>query len=510
MFNTQSKRLALRGATGSLIRSASPISATVPMSLTAMRSFGGLPATPAPPFYGEPDAPVLKTPVPGPASLALRDSMDNFQDVRTNHFFADLDKSIGNYIADADGNMLLDMYNQIASVSVGYNNLAIRAAASSPEWLSVIVNRPALGFTPPNFWPDLIRRSFMRCAPKGLHQVFTAMCGSCANETAYKAAMFHYMAKKRGDKPFTPEEVASCMQNKPPGSTPLSILSFTGAFHGRTFGVLSTTCSKPIHKLDLPAFDWPKAPFPKLKYPYKDNEEANAAEEKRCLEEVERIIDSHPLPVAACIVEPIQAEGGDNWASPAFFRGLREITKRKDIAFIVDEVQTGVGATGKFWAHDHWNLSHPPDIVTFSKKMKAAGWYHNIDFRPNLPYRNFNTWMGDPIRALELEVILNEIEEKHLIENTVITGKYLLSGLEQLQSRFPDLLSRARGVGTFCSFDFPNGEQRDKAVALLLHKGVSAGACGAVSIRMRPQLIFQPKHAELFLGCLEETLKEMK
>lgn len=81
------------------------------------------------------------------------------------------------------------------------------------------------------------------------------------------------------------------------------------------------------------------------------------------------------------------AEGGDNHASPAFFRGLQEITKKHNVSFIVDEVQTGLGATGKIWAHEHWGLQTPPDFVTFSKKVQAAGFYHKKESRANLPYR---------------------------------------------------------------------------------------------------------------------------
>jgi 4-aminobutyrate aminotransferase-like enzyme len=100
-------------------------------------------------------------------------------------------------------------------------------------------------------------------------------------------------------------------------------------------------------------------------------------------------------PVAAVIIEPILSEGGDKHASPAFFRALRLIAKKHGVFFIVDEVQTGVGATGTFWAHEKWGLKEgeEPDFVTFSKKMQAAGVFHNLETRPNAPYRNYNTWM---------------------------------------------------------------------------------------------------------------------
>lgn len=119
------------------------------------------------------------------------------------------------------------------------------------------------------------------------------------------------------------------MKNASPGAPDLSALSLTSAFHGRLFGSLSLTRSKAIHKVDIPAFDWPVAPFPKLQYPLDRYAKENAEEEKRCLEEVERTIVEWKAkkPVAALIIEPVQSEGGDNHASNEFFQGLRDVTK---------------------------------------------------------------------------------------------------------------------------------------------------------------------------------------
>ena len=115
----------------------------------------------------------------------------------------------------------------------------------------------------------------------------------------------------------------------------------TGGFHGRTFGALACTHSKPIHKLDVPSFDWPIATFPQYKYPLEENVSENQAIDGNCLAEVEDLIErfrKKGSPVAGLIVEPIQGEGGDNHGSSDFFKGLREITKRHNVGFIVDEV----------------------------------------------------------------------------------------------------------------------------------------------------------------------------
>jgi 4-aminobutyrate aminotransferase/(S)-3-amino-2-methylpropionate transaminase len=154
--------------------------------------------------------------------------------------------------------------------------------------------------------------------------------------------------------------------------------------------------------LAVPSFNWPQVPFPQLKYPLEENIGINRHEEERVLELVEKTIKEWSSPVAALIIEPIQSEGGDNHASGSFFRGLRDITKQHGVLFIVDEVQTGVGSTGTFWAHEKWGLAkgEEPDIVTFSKKFQAAGWYFNNDkLIPNKPYRQFNTWFP-PLMAI--------------------------------------------------------------------------------------------------------------
>jgi len=472
-----------------------------------------LPTTPTPEFPNEPSGPSMRTAVPGPESKALAESMSHFQDSRTTHFFADYEKSRGNYIVDADGNTLLDVFCQISSMPVGYNNPALFEAAKTDEWVQATINRPALGISPNKDWPHKLNEIFMSVAPKGLKQVTTLMCGSCSNEVAMKAAFMKYQQKKRGGPGvgFTAEELSSCMKNQAPGSPDLSFLSFKGGFHGRTFGSLSCTRSKDLHKIDIPAFNWPAAPFPQLKYPLEENKAENEAEEARCLKEVEEIIKTWKSPVAGILVEPIQAEGGDNFASPDFFRKLRALAKKHDIVFIVDEVQTGGGPTGKLWAHEHWNLPEdsPPDMVTFSKKFQAAGFFHNVDTRPGQGYRNFNTWLGDPMRALQMGVIVREIKDKNLLENVRVTGEYLREELGDI-SRETKAIQNVRGQGTFIAFDLATPEARDQLVGFMRQAGIQSSGCGTRSVRLRPMLWFQPKHAKIYLDGLRDALKKLK
>jgi len=460
-------------------------------------------------FPDEAAGPIVKTAIPGPQSKKAIEDLDKVFDTRSVNMLANYQKSFGNYIADPDGNVLLDVYAQIASIPVGYNNPSLHKAAFSEQMASALINRPALGNFPSHDWADVLRTGILKVAPKGLDQVFTAMAGSDANETAYKAAFMWRRQHERGGAhvEFSEEDIASSMLNQAPGAPPLSILSFKTAFHGRLFGSLSTTRSKPIHKLDIPAFDWPQATFPLLKYPLEDYVEENKRIEADALADVERIITTHHLPPCAVVIEPIQSEGGDNHASPAFFRGLRALTKKHNVLMIVDEVQTGVGATGKFWAHEHWNLESPPDMVTFSKKAQTAGYYFgNPELRPNKPYRQFNTWMGDPARAILFRAIINEIERLDLVTNTANVGEYLYSGIESLAQKYPGefMNLRGKGQGTFIAFDSP---RRDEFLKKAKSVGVNIGGSGERAVRLRPMLIFQKHHADILLEAIEKIAK---
>jgi 4-aminobutyrate aminotransferase/(S)-3-amino-2-methylpropionate transaminase len=276
-------------------------------------------------------------------------------------------------------------------------------------------------------------------------------------------------------------------------------------------GALTCTHSKSIHKIDVPAFDWPVAHFPMYKYPLEDNITENKQEDKKSLEDVERLMDAWKkkgIPVAGIIVEPIQAEGGDNHGSPAFFQALQKLAKNKGAALLVDEVQTGGGPTGKMWAHEHFDLD-VPDVVTFSKKMQTGGFYHKPEFRAEQSYRVFNTWMGEPSKVQVLKKILEIIQRDKLLEKVQTTGSLMLKNLKEFQNKYPNHLNSARGLGTFCAINCANGQLRDKIISSLKLIGVQAGGCGDNAIRFRPALIFQPKHANIFFDKFETVLKQL-
>lgn len=460
-------------------------------------------------FPQEPSAPQVKTSeFPGPKSSEGLKSLGQVFDSRPAYFVADYEKSVGNYIVDADDNVFLDVYAQIASIPLGYNNPALIEAAKSDKMIRAIIDRPALGNFPGKDLEEIIG-DLLKIAPKGQDKIWSGLSGADANELAFKAAFMWYQAKKRGDNTFTTEENESVMKNEAPGSPELAILSFERAFHGRLFASASVTCSKPVHKLDLPAFKWPKAQFPSYKYPLDKYQEENKKEDDRCLQIVKDIYSSWSVPIAGLLIEPIQSEGGDNHASAEFLQGLRDITLQNGSLFIVDEVQTGVGATGRFWAHEHFNITPAPDMVTFSKKFQSAGYYfHDPKIIPNIAYRQFNTWCGDPARMILAGAIGKEIVNNDLVAHAAKVGKYLYGKLEQLAAKYPKYIKDLRGKdrATFIAWSLEDGTARNKFLADMKKVGVNIGGCAEDSVRLRPTLVFEEKHADILIEAIEKTL----
>ena len=466
---------------------------------------GAEPVSP-PVIPGEPErAQIITSSVPGPASEALRARHGRYQDARSMHLYQDARRSLGNYMVDADGNTLLDLYGHIAALPLGYNHPDLLAAWRSGRFDWCAGYRPALGVAPPVEWVDLVEKTLMRIAPKGHTRVFAVTSGAEAAENAIKAALVVRAHRTRGGAPADDAERAAAMLNRQARANGMKVLSFEGAFHGRSLGALSATRSKVVHKLDFPAFDWPVLPFPANKFPLEAHAEENRAREAEVLAQVEAVLASQD--VAAVMVEPIQGEGGDRHASAAFFHGLRRLTTQYGTAFIVDEVQTGGGATGRFWAHEAWDLPEPPDLVTFSKKMQIGGYFSREAFFPAEPYRIFNTWLGDPLRAAQLEVIVEVIERDGLLDLVQSSGERLRAGLRDLEARGVGGLSGVRGVGTFCAFDCPDAAARDRLVGRVRHIGLEMGGSGDRSVRFRPALILADRHVDEALNLLEAGLR---
>uniref|UniRef100_A0A1I8FJL1 4-aminobutyrate--2-oxoglutarate transaminase n=1 Tax=Macrostomum lignano TaxID=282301 RepID=A0A1I8FJL1_9PLAT len=361
--------------------------------------------------------------VPGPRSKQLMEEANKKQLPHGIYFFADYSKSSGNYIVDVDGNTF-----------AGHVHADLLSALRKMS----INRRPALGVCPPSDWVDRLNASLLS----------TMMCGSCANENAIKMALHAVHGQAAGRRPVSQQELDSTMLNER-GHPRLSILSFKRSFHGRTLGVLSCTRSKAIHKLDVPAFQWPAVDFPAYKYPLEQHQEHNAKQEKLSLVQVEETVNRQRAtePVAGLIVEPILAEGGDIHARPEYFKALRSLCSKLDVPLLVDEVQTGGGLCGTYWAHEQWGLDSPPDAVTFSKRTLLGGIYFSDNLVPDQQYR----------KVMLLEAVIRTIKEEKLMDSVLEAGTALTKGL-------------VPALGIMCAVDFADTNSRNEAVAALRNK----------------------------------------
>lgn len=225
---------------------------------------------------------------------------------------------------------------------------------------------------PPNDFVDILRDEVMPVAPSGLSQVhFTDGSSTTANEVAISTAIMSYAMKHKKD-----------------NYSDLSVLGFEGASHGQSVATLSLSDDAVNYK-NLPTYDWPRAPLPQMTYPLAQNERANIEEEDRCLQAAKNLIEERRASgrdVAAIIIEPISSFKNMQ-ATPTYYKKLRSLAADEGIPFIVDETKTGMGQSGKMWAHEHWWLMErdggAPDMVTFGGKAGVSGYFSNYDFRVN-------------------------------------------------------------------------------------------------------------------------------
>jgi len=350
-----------------------------------------------------------------------------------------------------------------------------------------------------------------RYAPAGMARMFAVDAGGEGVESGLKAAFIVHAERRRAAAgfPAEPLKLSEAEQKRilDNAGTDALVVAFSGAFHGRGLGPLSATHSKPIHKADLPAFAWPMAPFPANRFPLARYQEDNARAEDAAIAELSRILDAHTGRVAAVIVEPIQSEGGDRHASPAFFQRVQELAGRAGAAFMLDEVQTGVGITGTLWAHEQLALSHPPDLVAFGKKMQMGGFFAGAPFVISQFGRMYQTRNGDRARAQLALAILDTIAEEDLCAHVRRTGAHFLAALEELAARHPALVTEPRGRGFILAFDLPTPAVRDDFLKRAMHKGVFASYTGTRSVRLRPHLVTSVAEVDDAVGVFDDVLR---
>uniref|UniRef100_A0A1I8F5L1 4-aminobutyrate--2-oxoglutarate transaminase n=1 Tax=Macrostomum lignano TaxID=282301 RepID=A0A1I8F5L1_9PLAT len=329
------------------------------------------------------------------------------------------------------------------------------------------INRPALGVCPPSDWVDRLNASLLSVAPKALSRVADhdvrllpptrtpSRCSSCA-----------YMAKQRAGRPVSQQELDSTMLTSA-GHPRLSILSFKRSFHGRTLGVLSCTRSKAIHKLDVPAFQWPAVDFPAYKYPLEQHQEHNAKQEKLSLVQVEETVNRQRAtePVAGLIVEPILAEGGDIHARPEYFKALRSLCSKLDVPLLVDEVsdwRRAVAAPTGRMSNGAWTAARRASGRCWAASTSATTWCRTSS-------TGVQHLAGEPSKVMLLEAVIRTIKEEKLMDSAG-TALTKTKGLEGLSQRYPQLIKQSRGLGIMCAVDFADTNSRNEAVQRLRNK----------------------------------------
>jgi L-lysine 6-transaminase len=290
------------------------------------------------------------------------------------------------------------------------------------------------------------------------------------------------------------------------------VVHFQEAFHGRTGYTLSMTNTFNLDKIKyFTKFNWPRIINPKVTFPLnRENLEKVQELEKQAVSEIEKAVSENPDDIAALIIEPIQGEGGDNHFRKEFFLELRRLCDEYEMMFILDEVQTGIGLTGRMWAHEHFDFE--PDILAFGKKTQVCGVMvgDRVDeVKDNVfevSSRLNSTWGGNLVDMVRCQKYLEIIHKDNLIKNAEIQGKRLLEGLEEIYQRYPDKISNVRGLGLMCAFDCKTSEKRDELKNKVYSKGLIVVGCGATAIRFRPPLIISSEEIDKALEILERTV----
>lgn len=390
----------------------------------------------------------------------------------------DLEKSKGCKIVDEKtGDEYFDFFTFFASNAIGLNHPKMMAGEAHDELLLSAVNKPSNSDIYTKLMAEFVD-AFARIAkPDYMKYLFFVSGGALAVENALKVA-FDWKVQRNFQKGIKEEKGHK-------------VIHFREAFHGRSGYTLSLTNTDPTKTKYFPKFDWPRITNPKITWPLENNLEAVKKYEDAAIDEIHSAIENHPNDIAAIIIEPVQGEGGDNFFRKEFFEQLRSIADDNDILLIFDEVQTGFGMTGKFWASDYYVK---PDIIAFGKKAQVCGIIasdriDNVEehcFRKSS--RINSTWGANLTDMTRCKHILRIIDEDKLVNNAKVTGDFLLSELHSIQQNFSSLISNVRGLGLMCAFDLPDSDTRKRFLDLAFENKLIILGCGTKSVRFRPNL----------------------
>src|SRR5438128_5389580 len=393
----------------------------------------------------------------------------------------DLDKSRGSYLHNAvSGKRLIDLYGFFGSMPIGFNHPYFDNPAMQRDLLRAAKVKVANSDVYSEDYAEFVETFERVVGLPPLERYLFIEGGALAIENCLKAAMDWKVRKNMA---------------AGHGERGTQVLHFRHAFHGRSGYTMSLTNTDP-RKTDLFAkFDWPRVSCPCIDFSLPESErEADVIKrEEQAEREIHDFISQRQIDICAIIIEPIQGEGGDNHFRGEWLQKLRKISDENDILLIFDEVQCGMGATGRNWCFEHFDVM--PDLLAFGKKAQVCGVMAGprIDevednaFR--LPSRLNSTWGGNFTDMVRSTHYLRIIEQERLVENAAKVGAYFLDQLRDLQSRMPSgLISAARGRGVFLAFDLPDAKTREEFWHGFFDLGVLTLRSGENSIRFRPAL----------------------
>jgi L-lysine 6-transaminase len=411
----------------------------------------------------------------------------------------DLDKSQGAYLYDSKyDKKYLDFFTFFASNPIGMNHPKL---VNDPEFMQKIAHVAAHNPSNSDVYTTQMAEfveTFGRVGiPSYMPYAFFVAGGALAVENALKVA-FDWKVQKNFRKGYRHEKGHM-------------ILHFEKAFHGRTGYTMSLTNTEPNKVAYFPKFPWPRVISPNMRYPLtSDNIALTAESEKMAIAQAETFFLQHKDDIAAIIIEPIQGEGGDNHFTLKFHKELRRLADENDALLIYDEVQTGVGLTGKFWAHEHYVQ---PDVLAFGKKAQVCGILAGTridDIETNVFHKSSrinSTWGGNLVDMVRFQRYLEIIEEESLVENAAKVGSHLLSKIENLENS-SDHVRGARGKGLMCAFDMPNTHARNAVISACYDNGLMILPCGTHSIRFRPPLNITVDQIDEGMEIIKTSLNE--
>lgn len=413
------------------------------------------------------------------------------------HMVLDLKKSQGAYLVDAaSGKKYLDFFTFFASNPIGMNHPKLANNDFIHKIGQIAINKPSNSDIYTEEMAAFVDHFSRIGIPDYLPNAFFVSGGALAVENAMKVA-FDWKVQKNFQKGYR-HEVGH------------KILHFEKAFHGRSGYTLSVTNTVADKVKYFPKFDWPRVISPAMTFPAtKENVARTIEQETLAIAQAERFFEQNKDDIAAILIEPIQGEGGDRHFRPEFHQALRDMADKHEALLIYDEVQTGVGLTGKFWCHEYFVK---PDIIAFGKKAQVCGILagSRVDevktncFR--VSSRINSTWGGNLVDMVRFGKILEVIEEEQLVDNAAVVGNYLQTRLEAFSDTH-EAFSNARGRGLYCAIDLPNASARDKVVKECMNQGLMILACGTNTIRFRPPLNITTAQIDEGLDIVEKAYK---